>query len=68
MDWNQILTNFVNWCATEGVKIVIAFVILIIGFIIVNALVKGPKPENQGIIGGFAVGESDEKSEKIGMV
>ena len=41
MDWNQILTNFVNWCATEGVKIVIAFVILIIGFIIVNALVKG---------------------------
>ena len=27
-----------------------------------------PKPENQGIIGGFAVGESDEKSEKTGMV
>ena len=27
-----------------------------------------PKPENQGIIGSFAVGESDEKSEKIGMV
>ena len=26
------------------------------------------KPENQGIIGVFAVGESDEKSEKIGMV
>ncbi len=27
-----------------------------------------PKLENQGIIGGFAVGESDEKNEKIGMV
>ena len=27
-----------------------------------------PKPESQGIIGGFAVGESDEKSEKIGLV
>ena len=26
------------------------------------------KPENQGIIGSFAVGESDEKSGKIGMV
>ena len=27
-----------------------------------------PKPENQGIIGGFTVGESDEKIKKIGMV
>lgn len=27
-----------------------------------------PKPESQGIIGGFAVGESDEKSEKNAMV
>ena len=27
-----------------------------------------PKPENQGIIGGFAVGESGEKNAKIGMV
>ena len=27
-----------------------------------------PKPENQGIIGSFAVGESDEKSAKNGLV
>ena len=27
-----------------------------------------PKPQHQGIIGGFTVGESDEKSEKIGLV
>lgn len=27
-----------------------------------------PKPERQGIIGGFAVGESDEKSAKNGLV
>ena len=43
MDWQQILTNFVNWCATEGVKIIIAFVILIFSFIVISALVKGLK-------------------------
>lgn len=43
MNWEQILTNFVNWCATEGVKIIIAFVLLIASFIVINFLVKGLK-------------------------
>ena len=43
MNWEQILTNFVNWCTTEGVKIIIAFVLLIASFIVINCLVKGLK-------------------------
>ncbi len=40
MNWEQIATNFVNWCMTEGVKIIIAFVILIISFFVINCIVK----------------------------
>lgn len=40
MDWEQIASNLINWCMTEGVKIVIAFAVLIIAFIIINCVVK----------------------------
>jgi len=41
MNWDQFLSNLVNWCATEGVKIIIAFAILIISMAIINRIVKG---------------------------
>ena len=40
MNWEQITTNLINWCMTEGVKIVIAFVVLFISFFIINCVVK----------------------------
>jgi len=40
MNWEQLLNTFVNWCVTEGVKILIAFAIIIIGFALINGLVK----------------------------
>ena len=41
MDWEQILTNVINWCSTEGLKILIAFVVLILSFIIIGFIVRG---------------------------
>ena len=40
MNWEQLAANLINWGATEGVKIVIAFAILFISFIIINCIVK----------------------------
>ena len=40
MDWEQILNNVVNWCTTEGVKIIIAFVVLFISLLIINCFIK----------------------------
>ena len=35
MNWEQLAANLINWAATEGVKIVIAFAILFISFVII---------------------------------
>ena len=40
MNWEQLAANLINWAATEGVKIVIAFAILFISFVIINCIIK----------------------------
>lgn len=40
MDWNALLNNLTNWLLTEGVKIVIAFVLLFIGCKLASFLAK----------------------------
>lgn len=36
MDWNAILDNIVNWALNTGIKLIVALVILIISFKIIN--------------------------------
>lgn len=43
MNWDEFYSNLLNWIATEGVKILIAFIILIVSFLIIGALIKGLK-------------------------
>ena len=40
MDFQQLLNNVVNWIATEGVKIIVGFVALYIGFKIINIVCR----------------------------
>ena len=40
MDWNALLNTVVNWVTTTGVKLLIAFVIMLITFKIINAIAK----------------------------
>ena len=40
MDWSTLLNNVVNWLATSGVKLVIAIVVLIVSFKIINFIAK----------------------------
>ncbi|MDE7379569.1 MAG: mechanosensitive ion channel family protein [Clostridia bacterium] len=41
IDWSAVLNTVMNWVTTTGIKIVIAVVLLVISFIIINALTKG---------------------------
>ncbi len=40
MDWNTVITNITEWGLNTGVKIVIAILILIVSFIIINFVAK----------------------------
>ncbi len=40
MDWKALLENVVNWITTEGVKVVIALVILFISFAVIGLVVR----------------------------
>jgi len=40
MDWNEILNTIVNWCLNTGVKLLIALVLLIISFKVINFIGK----------------------------
>lgn len=40
MDWNQILNTIVSWCLNTGIKLIIAVVLLIISFKIINLIGK----------------------------
>lgn len=39
--WTEILDTVVNWMTSSGIKIVIAVLLLVVSFIIINALTKG---------------------------
>lgn len=39
--WTETWNNFVNWCKSDGIKLVISIVILIIVFIVINFICKG---------------------------
>lgn len=38
--WNEVLDTVLNWLTTSGIKIVIAILLLVISFIIINAVTK----------------------------
>jgi len=40
MDWNTVFTSITEWALNTGIKIVIAILILIVSFIIINFLAK----------------------------
>lgn len=40
VDWNQIIDGLINWCLTDGVKIIIAFVLMFVLFKLVNFISK----------------------------
>lgn len=40
MDWNQILTTITDWCLNSGIKILIAIILLIVSFKIINWIGK----------------------------
>lgn len=40
MDWNEILNTIVNWCLNTGVKLLIALVLFIISFKVINFIGK----------------------------
>lgn len=40
MDWNAILDTIVNWCLSTGIKLVIAVILLLISFKIINWIGK----------------------------
>lgn len=40
LDWEKVLQEIVNWLTTAGVKVVIALVLLVISFKIINAVAK----------------------------
>ena len=40
MDWNTVITNITEWGLNTGIKIVIAILILIVSFIIINFVAK----------------------------
>ena len=40
MDWNQILNSIVSWCLNTGVKLLIAIILLIISFKVINLIGK----------------------------
>ena len=40
MDWEKVLQEIVNWLTTAGVKVIIALVLLVISFKIINAVAK----------------------------
>ena len=40
MDWNSILNTIVNWVLNTGIKVIIALVILIISFKVINVIGK----------------------------
>ena len=40
MDWNQILNSIVSWCLNTGIKLLIAIILLIISFKVINLIGK----------------------------
>jgi small conductance mechanosensitive channel len=40
MDWNEILNTIVSWCLNTGIKLIIALVLLIISFKVINFIGK----------------------------
>ena len=40
MDWNEILNTIANWCLNTGIKLIIALVLLIISFKVINFIGK----------------------------
>ena len=40
IDWNKVWDVMVNWCVNTGIKILIALLILIISFKIINFITK----------------------------
>jgi small conductance mechanosensitive channel len=51
MDWQAILNSIVNWATTSGVKLIIALLILLVSFKIINAVAKkfAKRAEKKGI-------------------
>lgn len=41
IDWNALWNNFISWCATTGLKFIIALAVLIVVFILINWTAKG---------------------------
>ncbi len=39
--WTEILDTVINWMTSSGIKIVIAVLLLVVSFIIINAITKG---------------------------
>ncbi|HBF86550.1 MAG TPA: mechanosensitive ion channel protein MscS, partial [Clostridiales bacterium] len=40
MDWDQIYATVVDWCTHTGIKIVIALLVLIVSFTLINLITK----------------------------
>ena len=40
MDWNSIVSSIVSWCTSSGIKLLIAIVVMIIAFKLINRLGK----------------------------
>lgn len=51
MDWQAILNSIVNWATTSGVKLIIALLILLVSFKVINAVAKkfAKRAEKKGI-------------------
>lgn len=41
INWNDLWDKFVSWCATAGLRFIIALVVLIVVFVIINWTAKG---------------------------
>lgn len=40
-NWEEIFHNIVNWCKTDGLRFLIALIVLIVLFLIINGIAKG---------------------------
>lgn len=40
IDWNSLLSTFIHWCITTGLKLIIGLLLLIITFKIINSITK----------------------------
>ena len=41
IDWNDLWNQIVSWCTTTGLKFIIALLVLIVVFVIINWTAKG---------------------------